>query len=152
TATTRAVLGACKERQESWDSERANKFFADLQENEVRTMHYLGLAYMVLARRPRLQVKVPLATLNYDDGAAAAGSGERGGFAMQLIFTCPSGYPLQVPQVEIVEKRNISDALEQALHEEIAQTLEQHLGVQMIVPVVTRLQMLLNTEMRRPSQ
>ncbi|XP_017107991.2 uncharacterized protein [Drosophila bipectinata] len=140
-----------KESLSNWDSERASRFFGDLQDNEVRTMHYLGLAYMVLARRPRLQLKVPLATLNFDDGAAAAGSGERGGYALQLIFTCPASYPLQVPHVEIVEKRNISDALEQALHEEIAQTLEQHLGLQMIVPVVTRLQMMMNTEMRRPS-
>lgn len=141
-----------KESLSNWDSERAARFFSDLQVNEVRTMHYLGLAYMVLARRPRLQLKVPLATLNFDDGAAAAGSGERGsGYALQLIFTCPASYPLQVPRVEIVEKRNISVALEQALHEEIAQTLEQHLGLQMIVPVVTRLQMMMNTEMRRPS-
>ncbi|KAH8400909.1 hypothetical protein KR009_006970 [Drosophila setifemur] len=133
---------------ESWDTERAARFCGDLQENEVRTMHYLGLAYLVLARRPRLQLKVPLATLNYEDGAAV-GAGERGGFALQLIFTCPASYPLQVPQVEIVEKRNVSESLEQSLHEEIAQTLEQHLGLQMIVPVVTRLQMMLNTEMRR---
>jgi len=70
-----------------------------------------------------------------------------------LVFTCPSNYPLQVPQVEIVEKRNISESLEQALHGEIAQTLEQHLGLQMIVPVVTRLQMLINKEVRRqPTQ
>ncbi|XP_016988658.1 uncharacterized protein LOC108051179 [Drosophila rhopaloa] len=139
---------AKRDSQNDWDAVRSARFFSDLQENEVRTMHYLGLAYLVLARRPRLQLKVPLATQNYEDGANV-GAGERGGFALQLLFTCPSSYPLQVPQVEIVEKRNISETLEQALHEEIAQTLEQHLGIQMMVPVVTRLQMLMNTEMRR---
>ncbi|XP_017049334.1 uncharacterized protein LOC108093666 [Drosophila ficusphila] len=131
-----------------WDAARTARFFGDLQENEVRTMHYLGLAYLVLSRRPKLQLKVPLATQNYEDGANV-GAGERGGFALQLVFTCPSKYPLQVPQVDIVEKRNISESLEQALRDEIAQTLEQHLGLQMIVPVVTRLQMLMNTEVRR---
>jgi len=136
----------------NWDAERTARFFWGMQENEVRTMHYLGLAYIVLSRRPRLQVKVPLSTQNYEDGANV-GAGERGGSALQLVFTCPSNYPLQVPQVEIVEKRNISESLEQALHGEIAQTLEQHLGLQMIVPVVTRLQMLINKEVRRqPTQ
>ncbi|KAI8039504.1 uncharacterized protein LOC128253686 [Drosophila gunungcola] len=137
-----------RDSPDNWDAVRSARFFGNLQENEVRTMHYLGLAYVVLARRPRLQLKVPLATQNYEDGANW-GAGEQGGFALQLVFTCPSNYPLEVPQVEIVEKRNISESLEQALHLEISQTLEQHLGLQMIVPVVSRLQMMLNKEMRR---
>ncbi|KAH8358256.1 hypothetical protein KR084_010210 [Drosophila pseudotakahashii] len=151
---THRERGGAKKREPSndWDAERTARFFAYLQENEVRTMHYLGLAYLVLSRRPRLQVKVPLSTKNYEDGANV-GAGEQAGSALQLVFTCPSKYPLQVPQVDIVEKRNISESMEKALREEIAQTMEQHLGLQMIVPVVTRLQMVLNTEGRRqPSQ
>ncbi|XP_039482703.1 uncharacterized protein LOC120446015 [Drosophila santomea] len=133
---------------EDWDVIRMARYFRDLQENEVRTMHYLGLAYLVLSRRPFLQLKVPLSTQNYEDGASV-GAGERAGFALQLIFTCPANYPLQVPQVEIVEKRNISESLEQALRKEIVLILEEHLGLQMIAPVVTRLQIILNTEVKR---
>ncbi|XP_070140541.1 uncharacterized protein [Drosophila kikkawai] len=143
------VQGAVARRDlpENWDAERTSRFFADLQENEVRTMHYLGLAYLVLSRRPRLQLKVPLATMNYVEGGSA--SGIRVGFALQLVFTCPARYPLQVPEVEIVEKRNVSESLEEALRVEIAQTLEQHLGLQMMVPVITRLQMIMNSEIGR---
>ncbi|EDW92183.1 uncharacterized protein LOC6531680 [Drosophila yakuba] len=133
---------------EDWDVIRMARYFRDLQENEVRTMHYLGLAYLVLSRRPFLQLKVPLSTQNYEDGDSV-GAGERAGFALQLIFTCPANYPIQVPQVEIVEKRNISESLEQALRKEIVLILEEHLGLQMIAPVVTRLQIILNTEVKR---
>lgn len=139
---------ARRDLPENWDAERTARFFWDLQENEVRTMHYLGLAYLVLARRPRLQLKVPLATMNYLEGGGTA-SGARVGFALQLVFTCPARYPLQVPEVEIVEKRNVSESLEEALRVEIAQTLEQHLGLQMMVPVITRLQMIMNSEIGR---
>ncbi|XP_017078811.1 LOW QUALITY PROTEIN: uncharacterized protein LOC108112930 [Drosophila eugracilis] len=142
---------AKKDQPNGCDVVRRNRFFGDLQENEVRTMHYLGLPYKVLSRRPRLQLKVPLSTENYEDGANV-GAGERGGFALQLVFTCPAKYPLQFPQVDIVEKRNISESLERALYQEIMLTLEQHLGVQMITPVVTRLQMMMNTEAKKQSR
>ncbi|EDW79714.1 uncharacterized protein Dwil_GK18885 [Drosophila willistoni] len=125
-----------------WNSERVAKFHADLQKIEIRTMHYLGLAYLVLSHKPQLKLKVPLSTLNYDEG-------HPGGLALQLIFTCPRNYPLQKPKVEIVEKRNIAKVLEEALLDEIDLTLDQHFGLQMIVPVVTRLQMLLNAALRR---
>ncbi|KAM8713269.1 hypothetical protein ACLKA7_013562 [Drosophila subpalustris] len=118
------------------------KFNRNLQRNEVLTLHYLGLPYMVLSRTPLLRLKVPVSTFNYQDG-------DRWGIALQLIFTCPVDYPLQVPHVDLVEKRNVSSELERILRTEIALTLEKHLGLYMIVPVVTQLQMLLNNEVRR---
>ncbi|XP_017145966.1 uncharacterized protein LOC108158244 [Drosophila miranda] len=124
---------------ETWNPEKAFKFCRDLQDNEVQTLHYLGLPYVVLARRPRLRVRVPLSTINYEIGRWA-------GIAMQLLFTCPSNYPMQRPLVEIVEKRNVSISLEWALHEEIVQCLDQHIGLQMIAPVTIRLQNLLNSQ------
>ncbi|XP_001975251.3 uncharacterized protein LOC6548038 [Drosophila erecta] len=131
-------------KPDEWDAVRTARYLRDLQENEVQTMHYLGMAYFGLSRRPNLQLKVPMSTQNYEHGA-----GERGGFALQLVFTCPANYPLQVPQVQIVEKRNISESLEQALRKEIVLILEEHLGLQMIVPVVNRLQIMLNTAAKR---
>ncbi|XP_030387835.1 uncharacterized protein LOC115634315 [Scaptodrosophila lebanonensis] len=126
----------------SQDKQKIAKFHHDLQNNEVRTMHYLGLAYLVLARTPELQVKVPLSTLNYEDGDDV-------GFAVQVVFTCPPNYPLLKPKVDIVEKRNLPMGMETAMREEITVTLEQHVGLQMMVPVVTRLQMLMNGALRR---
>nr|AAM29299.1 AT23338p [Drosophila melanogaster] len=137
-----------RDKADKWNHVETARYFRDLQENEVRTMHYLGLAYVVLSRRPNLQLKVPLSTQNYEDGASV-GAGERGGYALQLLFTCAANYPLARPLVEIVEKRNVSDAFEQVLRKEIDLILEEHLGLQMIVPVVTRLQITLNTEMKR---
>ncbi|SPP74933.1 uncharacterized protein LOC117583638 [Drosophila guanche] len=123
---------------ELWNPEKAIKFCRELQENEVQTLHYLGLPYVVLSRRPRLRLKVPLSTINYEIGKWA-------GVAMQLLFTCPTNYPMQRPLVEIVEKRNVSSSLEWALHEEIVHSLDQHIGLQMIAPVTLRLQTMLNS-------
>jgi len=108
----------------------------------VLTLHYLGLPYLVLSRSPLLRLKVPVSTFNYQDG-------DRWGIALQLIFTCPLNYPLQLPHIDLAEKRNVSTELEMSLRTEIAMTLEKHLGLYMIVPVVTQLQMLLNNEVRR---
>ncbi|XP_022231406.2 uncharacterized protein LOC111080229 [Drosophila obscura] len=127
---------------EMWNPEKAVQFCRELQENEVQTLHYLGLPYVVLARRPRLRVKVPLSTINYEVGKWA-------GIAMQLLFTCPYSYPMQRPLVEIVDKRNVSTSLEWALHEEIVHSLDQHIGLQMIAPVTIRLQTLLNSQRLR---
>ncbi|KAH8297278.1 hypothetical protein KR044_009943, partial [Drosophila immigrans] len=117
--------------------EHVAKFNSNLQRNEVLTLHYLGLPYVVLSRLPLLRLKVPVSTFNYQDGEGC-------GIALQLIFTCPVNYPLQLPRVDLVEKRNVSHELELSLRTEIASTLEKHLGLYMIVPVVTQLQMLLN--------
>ncbi|KAH8384831.1 hypothetical protein KR093_009183, partial [Drosophila rubida] len=122
--------------------EQVAKFNNNLQRNEVLTLHYLGLPYVVLSRSPLLRLKVPLSTFNYQDG-------ESWGIALQLVFTCPLNYPLQVPQVELVERRNVSAELELSLRAEIASTLEKHLGLYMIVAVITQLQLLLNNVARR---
>ncbi|KAH8395377.1 hypothetical protein KR222_003399 [Zaprionus bogoriensis] len=132
-----ADQSACKKNVES-----VSRFNRNLQNNEVLTLHYLGLPYVVLSRHPLLQLKMPLSTVNYQGG-------ENWGIALQLIITCPPDYPLQLPHVELVEKRNVSAELELSLRSEIAMTLERHLGLYAIVPVVTQMQMLLNNQLRR---
>ncbi|EDW60696.1 uncharacterized protein [Drosophila virilis] len=134
-------MSECEEAERKDKLESVARFNKNLQSNEVLTLHYLGLPYMVLCRSPQLRLKVPLSTCNYLDG-------ETEGIALQLIFTCPANYPLQLPIVEMVEKRNVNRELDKKLREEIAVALEQHLGLYMIVPVVTRVQMLLNNELR----
>lgn len=127
----------CKNKLES-----VVKFNRNLQRNEVLTLHYLGLPYLVLSRSPLLRLKLPVSTFDYQDGDSC-------GIALQLIFTCPINYPLSLPHVDLVEKRNVSTELELSLRREISLTLEKHFGLYMIVPVVTQLQMLLNNEVRR---
>ncbi|XP_051860833.1 uncharacterized protein LOC117571242 [Drosophila albomicans] len=122
--------------------EQVVRFNRNLQRNEVLTLHYLGQPYVVMSRSPLLRLKLPVSTFNYQDGDDC-------GIALQLIFTCPVNYPLQLPKVDLVEKRNVSNELELSLRMEIASTLERHLGLYMIVAVVTQLQMLLNNMARR---
>lgn len=118
------------------------KFNRNLQNNEVLTLHYLGLPYVVLSRYPLLRLKLPLSTANFQDDGTW-------GIAFQLIITCPPSYPLQLPHVELVEKRNVSADLELSLFNEIRMTLERHLGLYAIVAVVSQLQMLLNNHLRQ---
>ncbi|XP_001985812.2 uncharacterized protein LOC6561185 isoform X1 [Drosophila grimshawi] len=119
------------------------KFNRHLQSNEVLTLHYLGLPYMVLCRSPQLRLKLPLSTHNYQNGGTTAR-----GIALQLIVTCPVNYPLQLPRIDLAEQRNVSVRLETKLRAQIARALDQHMGLQMIVPVVTLVQILLNNEVR----
>lgn len=122
--------------------ESVAKFSRNLQNNEVLTLHYLGLPYVVLSRHPLLRLKLPLSTADYYDGGTS-------GIALQLIITCPPNYPLRLPHVELAEKRNVSVELELSLLNEISVTLERHLGLYAIVAVVTQLQMLLNHQLRQ---
>lgn len=122
--------------------ENVARFSRNLQNNEVLTLHYLGLPYVVLSRHPLLRLKLPLSTADYHDGGNC-------GIALQLIITCPPNYPLRLPHVELAEKRNVSVELELSLLNEISVTLERHLGLYAIVAVVTQLQMLLNHQLRQ---
>ncbi|EDW10297.1 uncharacterized protein LOC6580531 [Drosophila mojavensis] len=134
-------MSECEETERKAKLQSVTKLNRNLQSNEVLTLHYLGLPYMVLCRSPQLRLKVPVSTYNFQDG-------ETDGIALQLIFTCPVNYPLQLPRVDLAEKRNVSIELDRKLRAAIAKALEQHLGLYMIVPVVTRVQMLLNDELR----
>lgn len=118
------------------------KLNRNLQSNEILTLHYLGLPYVVLSRYPLLRLKLPLSTANYQDDGSW-------GIAFQLIITCPPSYPRKLPHVELCEKRNVSAELERSLFNEIRITLEQHLGLYAIVAVVSQLQMLLNNHQRQ---
>ncbi|ALC40986.1 CG15605 [Drosophila busckii] len=119
------------------------RFNKNLQANEVATMHYLGIPYVVLQRHPCLSLMVPLSTRDF-----ALPGAEESAMALQVRFNCSANYPLQLPSVELTGMRNVSSRLELRMREEIALTLAEHFGLHMIVAVVTRLQMLLNKKER----
>ncbi|XP_030082025.1 uncharacterized protein LOC111595455 isoform X2 [Drosophila hydei] len=118
--TSSDTMSECEEMDRKVKLQGVTRLNRNLQSNEVLTLHYLGLPYLVLCRRPVLRLKVPLSTYNFQDG-------ETDGIALQLIFTCPVNYPLQLPRVDLAEKRNVSTELDLKLRTEIAKALEQHL-------------------------
>lgn len=130
------------EKEAEEEAKKLAEFNRNLQSNEILTLHYLGLPYVVLSRHPLLRLKLPLSTANYQDDGSW-------GIAFQLIITCPPSYPRKLPHVELIEKRNVSAELERSLLHEIRITLEQHLGLYAIVAVVSQLQMLLNNYQRQ---
>uniref|UniRef100_A0A0K8TQ58 RWD domain-containing protein n=1 Tax=Tabanus bromius TaxID=304241 RepID=A0A0K8TQ58_TABBR len=111
--------------------------YKDDQQNEIEALDSIYFGEMEVIDTEPHKFRISIATEEYE-------TEEQNGLSCKLVFTYTATYPDEAPLVEIEDPINFKDEYESALLEHINNTIQEHLGMEMIFSLVSSAQEWLN--------
>jgi len=108
------------------------------QQNEIEALDSIYCGDMeIMTTEPFHQFKIPIATEEYTDE-------DQNGVKVYLLFTYTEKYPDEAPEVDIEDSINLEDDSRKKLLDNISNTINENLGMEMIFTLVSTAQEWIN--------